>query len=256
MCYNKMMNIMRLLLCFVIFSPALGQAASLNKGVDRSARDLVKQVQDRMRSESSIITYNMRIETADWQREMRLKGWDDRIQKQFFIRILAPKKDKNTTWLKKGANLWMYLPKLERDIRIPPSMMLSNWMGSDFSNDDLIKMQSVVKDYTHKIVADDHGVVTVESIPRPDAPVVWGKIIRRISHQAMPLREDYFDEHGRHIRQLIFDQVQHMGGRDIPTRWTMQADATPNKRTVMVLEHVVFDAVIDENIFTRRNMRR
>ncbi|MDQ6970173.1 MAG: outer membrane lipoprotein-sorting protein, partial [Mariprofundus sp.] len=221
-----------------------------------TGRDLVKQVQDRLRSDSSITTYSMHIQTADWQREVRLDAWEDRLKKRFFIRILAPKKDKNTTWLKKENNLWMYLPKLERDIRIPPSMMLSNWMGSDFSNDDLVKMQSVVVDYTHQIVADEQGVFSVESIPRPNAPVVWGKVIRRITHDGMPLSEDYFDEHGEHIRKLVFDQVQSMGGREIPTRWLMQADATPDKHTVMVLQHIVFDAVIDDHVFTRRNMRR
>jgi len=240
----------------VVWILLLGCMPVLALGAEITARDLVKQVQDRLRSDSSITTYSMRIQTADWQREVRLDAWEDRLKKRFFIRILAPKKDKNTTWLKKENNLWMYLPKLERDIRIPPSMMLSNWMGSDFSNDDLVKMQSVVVDYTHQIVADEQGVFSVESIPRPNAPVVWGKVIRRITHDGMPLSEDYFDEHGEHIRKLVFDQVQSMGGREIPTRWLMQADATPDKHTVMVLQHIVFDAVIDDRVFTRRNMRR
>jgi len=221
-----------------------------------SGRDLVQQVQDRLRSASSVTRYHMHVQTADWQRDVRLDAWDDRANKRFFIRILAPKKDKDTTWLKKGGNLWMYLPKLERDIRIPPSMMLSNWMGSDFSNDDLVKMESVVEDYTHRILAEENGVFTVESIPRPNAPVVWGKIIRRISKNTLPLSEDYYDEHGRHIRQLLFDRVRLMGGREIPTRWLMRVDARPDKHTVMVLERVTFDAEIGDSVFTRRNMRR
>lgn len=228
----------------------------INVSGQANARDLIQKVQDRLRSDTSITRYTMRIVTADWQREVSMDAWDDRIKKRFFIRILAPKKDKNITWLKNGGNLWMYLPKLERDIRIPPSMMLSNWMGSDFTNDDLVKMESVVEDYRHKILADVDGVFTVESVPKPDAPVVWGKIIRRVTFNAMPLSEDYFDEHGVHIRHLIFDQIQMMGGREIPTRWTMQSQGTPDKRTVMLLEHVVFDADINDHIFTRRNMRR
>ncbi len=220
-----------------------------------TASDLVQKVQDRLRSDTSIARYAMRIETANWQREVRLDAWDDRSKKRFFIRILAPRKDKNTTWLKDGGNLWMYLPKLERDIRIPPSMMLSNWMGSDFTNDDLVKMESVVKDYSHRLLADQDGVYTVESIPKPDAPVVWGKIVRRITHDAMPLSEDYYDEHGKHIRHLAFDRVRHMGGRDIPSRWIMQAMATPDKRTVMILEDIRFDTPIKDSVFSRANMR-
>ncbi len=220
-----------------------------------TAADLVLKVQNRLRSDTSIARYTMRIETADWQREVRLDAWDDRTKKRFFIRILAPRKDKNTTWLKDGGNLWMYLPKLERDIRIPPSMMLSNWMGSDFTNDDLVKMESVVKDYSHQLLSDQDGVYTVESVPKPDAPVVWGKIVRRLTHDAMPLSEDYYDEHGKHIRHLAFDQVKHMGGRDIPSRWIMQAVGTPDKRTVMILEEISFDVLIKDRVFSRANLR-
>jgi len=220
-----------------------------------SAADLVQKVQDRLRSDTSYARYAMRIETANWQREVRLDAWDDRVKKRFFIRILAPRKDKNTTWLKDGGNLWMYLPKLERDIRIPPSMMLSNWMGSDFTNDDLVKMESVVEDYDHKLLSDEQGVYLVESTPKPLAPVVWGKIVRRISHDIIPLSEDYYDEHGKHIRHLAFDHVRHMGGRDIPSRWIMQAMATPNKRTVMILEDIRFDMPLKNSMFSRANMR-
>jgi len=239
--------------------PLAGYCQHDNPGVDQRvavARDLVRQVQDRLRSDTSIARYTMRIKTADWQREVRLDAWDDRTKKRFFIRILAPRKDKDTTWLKDGDNLWMYLPKLERDIRIPPSMMLSNWMGSDFTNDDLVKMESVVEDYHHKLLEDKDDVYTVESVPKPDAPVVWGKIVRRISHNIIPLSEDYYDEHGKHIRHLVFDRVQEMDGREIPTRWMMQQLNTPDKHTVMILERIVFDASIGGNVFTRANLRR
>jgi outer membrane lipoprotein-sorting protein len=242
------------LLFLMIGLPSGGYAQNVNQAAVTAA-DLVQKVQDRLRSDSSISRYAMRIETANWQREVRLDAWDDRSRKRFFIRILAPKKDKNTTWLKDGGNLWMYLPKLERDIRIPPSMMLSNWMGSDFTNDDLVKMEAVVKDYTHRLLADQAGIYTVESRPKPDAPVVWGKIVRRITHDAMPLSEDYYDEHGKHIRHLAFDRVRHMGGRDIPSRWIMQAMATPDKRTVMILEDIRFDAPIQDSVFSRAKMR-
>jgi len=151
---------MRWMMWFLIWMTALGlplctAAAPMQ---DVTATDLVSKVQDRLRSQTSYARYTMRIETAEWQRTVRLDAWDDRRHKRFFIRILAPRKDKDTTWLKDGGNLWMYLPKLERDIRIPPSMMLSNWMGSDFTNDDLVKMESVVEDYHHRLLSDRDGV--------------------------------------------------------------------------------------------------
>ncbi len=226
---------------------------------DPEARELVRKVQQLMRSETSIARYTMRIETPEWQRSVRLDAWDDRSRKRFFIRILEPRKDRDTTWLKDGSNLWMYLPKLERDIRIPPSMMLSSWMGSDFTNDDLVKMESVVNDYHHRLIHRDAEKVIIESIPKPDVAVVWGKILHTIGSDGIPLADDYYDEHGRHIRHLSFDQVRPMDGRRIPTRWIMQplsGEDAKGKRTVMLLESIRFDVPIPDRVFTRAHLRR
>ncbi|MDX8400999.1 MAG: outer membrane lipoprotein-sorting protein, partial [Mariprofundaceae bacterium] len=121
-----MRAIVALLLVLPVFAPA---------AIGAEAADLIRKVQDLLRSDTSIARYTMRIETPDWQREIRFDAWDDRPRKRLFIRVLAPPKERGSAWLKDGGNLWMYLPKLERDIRIPPSMMLSSWMGSDFTND-------------------------------------------------------------------------------------------------------------------------
>ncbi|TLS73955.1 outer membrane lipoprotein-sorting protein [Mariprofundus erugo] len=255
---------MRLFIAHVVIVLVLvghaGGACAGGQFSDADARALVEKVQQLLRSDTSMARYTMRIETPEWQREMRMDTWDDRVHKRFFIRILSPAKDRDTTWLKDGANLWMYLPRLERDIRIPPSMMLSNWMGSDFTNDDLVKMESVVDDYNHHLIARDERAYTIESIPRPDAPVVWGKIVHRISLDGMPLSDDYFDEHGVHIRRLLFDQVREMGGRKIPSRWTMQpldeAGELQGKQTVMIVESVSFDVRLDDAVFSRANLRR
>ncbi len=223
---------------------------------DLDARNIIQKVQDLMRSNTSTARYNMQIQTVDWQRTIRFDAWDERVEKRFFIRVLAPRKEKGTAWLKSGKNLWMYLPKLERDIRIPASMMLSSWMGSDFTNDDLVKMDSVVADYDHTIIKKDEHSVTIESTAKPDAPVVWGKIIHIVSHAGIPLSDDYYDEHGAHIRHLAFSEVQMMDGRRIPTLWVMQPLKDVGKRTLLKLEKATFDKPIQASIFTRANLRR
>ncbi len=245
-------------MCWMVVLISMFAAAPLSVAAQQSdaARALVQKVQDLMRSDTSITRYTMRIETPEWQRSVQLDAWDDRASKRFFIRILKPRKDQDTKWLKNGDNLWMYLPKLERDIRIPPSMILSSWMGSDFTNDDLVKMESMVEDYTHHITSrtDDH--IVIESIPRPEAAVVWGKIVHTIRPDGIPLSDDYYDEHGRHIRHLAFDRVRKLGGRMIPSRWTMRPLGRADKQTVMLLERIQFDVPIEDSVFTRANLRR
>jgi hypothetical protein len=189
-----------------------------------------------------------------------MKSWDDRPGKRFFIHILAPKKEQDTTFLKVGGNLWMYIPKLERDIKIPPSMMLNSWMGSDFTNDDLVKSSSVVDDYTHRLLAlegeGDARVAVIESLPKPDAPVVWGKLVHRVRLDGMPLEEVFFDERGKEVRRLSFEAVAEMGGRRIPTRWSITPLAEPDRRTVLEIEEIAFDVPIRAATFGRANLSR
>lgn len=223
---------------------------------DEDAYRAMQALQDLLRSQTSIATYTMRVSTPDWQRSVRFQAWDDRPGKRFFIRILEPEKDAGTAYLKLSGNLWMYLPKLERDIRIPPSMMLSSWMGSDFTNDDLVKSSSVLDDYTHRIIAHGKDEFTVESLPKEDAPVVWGRLVHVIRGDGIPLSEAFYDEHGRQVRLLSFSDVKTMGGRMIPSRWTMQPLDEPGKRTELILEQASFDPPLDDSLFIRANLKR
>ncbi len=246
---------MRLFRFLTVLWVILGSGINAWAGGGREATQLMTRVQDLLRSRTSIATYTMRVITPEWQRSVRFDAWDDRPGKRFFIRILAPKKDAGTTWLKLGGNLWMYMPKLERDIRIPPSMMLSSWMGSDFTNDDLVKEASVVNDYTHRIIARTEHTVTIESLPKPDAPVVWGKLVHVIGNDDIPLSEAFYDEHGRKRRELKFEDVRRMGGRRIPARWVMSPLDSPGKQTILQIERIAFDPVISDATFTRANLK-
>ncbi len=239
---------------------ALGHSGAVSADPDEAAVELVRKVQELLRSDTNIAVYRMEVVRPEWRRAMRLKSWDDRPGKRFFIHILSPVKDRDTTFLKVGGNLWIYLPKLERDIRMPPSMMLTSWMGSDFTNDDLVKSSSVVDDYEHRILSRQgrgkDQVTTIESLPLPDAPVVWGKLIHRVRADGMPLDELFFDERGREVRKLSFEAVKELDGRRIPTRWVLQPTGKPGHSTVLEIEDIAFDAAIPEATFERANLSR
>lgn len=250
-----MMRRLLLFLCLLaILLPPLSPAAPL------TGQDIVQRVEDLLWGRTSEGRYEMRITTPHWQRTLELQVWMDRPEKTF-IRILSPAKEAGTGSLRIANEMWNYLPKVERIIKIPPSMMLQPWMGSDFTNDDLVKESSIVHDYTHELAGEEaqEGTVVyrIESTPRPEAAVVWGKLVYEVRRDdLMPLRLSYFDERGRLIKVLSFSAVREMGGRTLPTRWEMRPVAKPGNSTVIRLLEVRFDIAIESGIFTLRNLRR
>jgi outer membrane lipoprotein-sorting protein len=204
--------------------------------------------------------YEMTITTPRWQRTLGLRLWMDR-PKRSFVRIVSPAKEAGIGSLRIGAEMWNYLPNVERIVKIPPSMMLQPWMGSDFTNDDLVKESSILDDYSQRVVGttqvDGEAVVQVEAVPKPEAAVVWGRIVYWVRRaDAVPLKQEYFSERGERVRVLAFSDVRKVGDRVLPTRWEMRPDAKPGNSTVVVLKDATFDRPVDDEIFSQRNLQK
>ena len=229
---------------------------------DEDADALIRSMEDRTRAETNIATYRMEIVRADGDdRQFRMQSWDDRAGDRSFIHILSPRRERDTTFLKVEGNLWMYLPRAERDIKIPPAMMLMSWMGSDFTNDDLVNSSSAVDDYDNTILDREPGpdgidIITIESIAHAEAPVVWGKLVARIRADGVPISQLFFDEDGVLVRSLTFSDIQEFGGRLVPTRMVMVPETEEGRSTVLVIEEMAFDEAIPDAIFTRANLSR
>ncbi|MCB1749009.1 MAG: outer membrane lipoprotein-sorting protein [Gammaproteobacteria bacterium] len=204
--------------------------------------------------------YAMTITTPRWQRTLALRVWIERPGRSF-VRIESPAKEAGIGSLRIGAQMWNYLPAVERTVKIPPSMMLQPWMGSDFTNDDLVKASSMLEDYEHQRLDGStyrgEPAWQVSAKPMPGAAVVWGRIeiwVRR--DDFLPLAQDYFDERGRLVRTLRFSDVRMVGGRRVPTRWEMQPADEPAQRTTVVLDDAVYDQPIADEVFSQRNLQR
>ncbi|URI07757.1 outer membrane lipoprotein-sorting protein [Aquincola tertiaricarbonis] len=223
-------------------------------------RDILDRVEKLLWGSTVQGEYEMTIATPRWQRTLGLRLWMDRPRRSF-VRILSPAKEAGIGSLRIGTEMWNYLPNVERIVKIPPSMMLQPWMGSDFTNDDLVKESSILDDYTHKVIAtvrlDGETVVQVEAVPKPDAAVVWGRIIYWVRRaDAMPLKQEFFSERGERVRVLTFSDVRQVGGRILPTRWEMRPDAKPGNSTTVVLKNAVFDRPVHDEIFSQRNLQK
>ena len=237
-------------------------AAAPGWGAELTGTEIVRRAERILRGESNRGTYEMTVTTPRWERTLKLKVWQKGLEKTF-IRILEPPKEAGIGSLKLGYQMWNYIPRVERVIKIPPSMMMQPWMGSDFTNDDLVKESSIVHDYTHRLLGVEslggERAYRVEAVPKPQAPVVWGRIVLWIRQaDFMPLRQDYYDERGRLIRRLVFSDFRRLHGRLLPTRWEMipLTEKKKGRRTVIRVLDVEYNIPLDDGIFTLRNLKR
>jgi outer membrane lipoprotein-sorting protein len=249
-------------ICLGLMWLVLGQVSpSAN---DQRAREIVDRAARLFISKSSIATMEMQITKQDLQRTISMQFWS-LGESNILIRIRRPQEDAGTAILKAGNKIWYYLPKANRTVEIRASMMMTSWMGSNFTLDDLVKQSRLTDDYviTATFEGQRDGVAVSEYTltPKPAAAVVWGKITLEVRQaDRLPVRQRYFDEDGKLVRGLTFSEYKTVSGRLVPTRLVMQSlDKSGQKvveQTTITYEKIVFDTPISEEIFSLKNLKQ
>jgi len=225
----------------------------------QEALDIIKMVDQKMRGNYSYQELEMKIVRPDWERSITMKSWSKGTTYALIL-ISSPAKEKGQVFLKRDKEMWNWVPSIERMIKIPPSMMMQSWMGSDFTNDDLVRESSIVVDYEHNYLGEEevNGKVCwkLQLDPKPEAPVVWGKIIAWIDKEYNQLKVEYYDEDGYLMNIMHQSDIRRMDDRDIPTHLEMVPADEEGKKTVINILSAKFDDPIPENFFSQQNMQR
>ena len=220
---------------------------------------VITHIDQLYRSETSHAEMEMQIVTPHWERTLAMTIWTKGMDKTF-IQITAPKKEQGVATLRIGNEMWNYLPKTNKTMKIPPSMMMGSWMGSDFTNDDLVRESSMRNDYTYQFVtpedaSPDH--LYIQLIPKEESPIVWGKIIAAVqSDDYIPVWQRFYDEKGNLMRVMNFKEIKTFGGKTVPSVMEMLPENKEGHKTVVRWMNATFDSDIDDKIFTRRNLQR
>jgi outer membrane lipoprotein-sorting protein len=227
---------------------------------EKTAKEIIQIADEKNRGETSQGAMAMKIIRPNWERTVEMKSWS-KGDDYFLIYITAPAKDKGQVFLKRKKEMWNWVPSIERMIKIPPSMMMQSWMGSDFTNDDLVKQSSIVKDYTHELEGEEEirgqSCYKIILIPLPDAPVVWGKIIAWVTIDGYNLwKSEYYDEDEFLINIENAYDIKSFGDRELPSKIEIQPADEPEKKTVLLLKDVIFNKPIDDSYFTQQYMKQ
>lgn len=225
-----------------------------NTALALDVQSLIREIEQQYMGTSSRARTTMQVKTSHWERAMEMEAWS--LGRDYFlVRILEPAKERDVATLKRDREVWNYLPKVDRIIKIPPSMMGGSWMGSHITNDDLVKANHIDEDYELRLLEETTTHYVIECLPKAEAAVVWGKIIYRVRKEPrVPEQVDYYDEEMIRVREIHFDEVQQIGERIVPLRLTVLPLEKPEERTILHYRELVYDLGLDEAFFSLRNL--
>ena len=227
-------------------------------GAQRTPREIIDHVDRLLRGNSSRGTMVMEIRTAHWTRSLEMQVWSLGTE-YALVRVTSPEKEAGTATLKVKNDVWNYLPHVDRTIRIPPSLMMGSWMGSHFTNDDLVKQSRLIDDYDIAMGFDGvrDGVRVWEFVltPKPDAAVVWGRIVEQVRQEdLLPTWAKFYDDRQKLARTLTFTDVRTLGGRRLPSLLTVLPADNPGESTVVRYRDLEFDVGLTPDFFSLRNL--
>lgn len=226
----------------------------------QDATDIIRKMDEKMQGNSNRVEMTMTIVRPKWTREMSMKSWSEGTENSLIL-VTGPARDKGTAFLKRNEEMWNWQPTIDRVVKLPPSMMMQSWMGSDFTNDDLVKQSSIVNDYVHTLEKDTviqgYDCFKIKMVPKEEAAVVWGKVVQYVSKQDyLQMLVKFYDEDDFLINTMLMSEIKEMGGRTIPTKMEVIPAENPDQKTMIVYKDIEFDIKIPENFFSMQNMKK
>lgn len=226
----------------------------------QSAVEIIQKSQDLINGSQSYAEMDITIIRPKYTRTMSMKSWT-KGEKYALTLVTAPVKDKGTVFLKRDKEVWNWVPNIDRSIKLPPSMMSQSWMGTDLTNDDLIRQTSLIKDFTHTL----HGTETVDGmecfkitlVPKPNTAVVWGKITVWIEKTHYnQLKANFYDEDDELVNTFKGSELKKFGNKTLVSKFEMIPADKPGNRTVMTYKTLDFQVKLSDDFFTTQNMKK
>lgn len=229
-------------------------------GYSQDAKEIIRKADRKMRGETSKATMEMKIIRPTWDRTIRFKSWTKGLDYSMTL-VTYPPQEEGQVFLKRENEMWNWNPTINRMIKLPPSMMSQGWMGSDYTNDDMLKESSIVVDYNHKLLGEEtiegENCYKIELIPKENAAVVWGKIIMWISTKELyELKSEFYDEFDELSKTHMGSEIEYMDDRRIPTKYEIVPADDEKQKTVVKIQSMEFNIPIKEGFFSQQNMKR
>jgi hypothetical protein len=251
---------MRLNKIVLILASILIAGLFIQQKTDLTATDIIIKANDLRYGETSQGIMEMTLVRPKWTRSVSMKMWTKGTDYSLVL-ITGPAKEKGQVFMKRETEMWNWIPKISRMIKLPPSTMSQGWMGSDYTNDDMMNEGSLVQKFNHKIIRsekfEEMDCWVIESTPKDDDDVIWGKKISWISKDGFfSLKTESYDEDMYLVKTEIASDIIIMGGKRLPSNFEIIPEDNPGNKTIVVLKDIIFDKPIEESFFSQQNMKR
>ncbi|MEL6659207.1 MAG: outer membrane lipoprotein-sorting protein [Bacteroidota bacterium] len=226
----------------------------------QDAKEIIQRAEDKLRGASSYSEMKMTVVRPDWSREVTMKSWAVGRDLSLIL-ITGPARDKGVAFLKREREIWNWQPTIDRTIKMPPSMMMQSWMGSDFTNDDLVRESSILRDYDHELIdeetVDGRSSWKIKLTPKPDAAVVWGEIFMWVDQaEYIQLKTEFYDEDGYLVNTMLGKAIKDMDGKLLPSIMEIIPAEEEGHKTVLEYVSLDFDITVKDSFFSVQNMKR
>jgi outer membrane lipoprotein-sorting protein len=249
----------RIVLFWILFFLCSSFPIAFAQDQPPDVQKIIDKVDKLFRSNSSAGVMEMTVATPHWERTMKMNIWSEGMDKTF-ISIVSPKKDAGIATLRIENEMWNYFPNIDKVMKVPPSMMMGSWMGSDFTNDDLVKESSMTRDYHGSLITPEGAKPEyhyLQLVPKKSTPSVWGRIVLTVRKKDLiPVREQYFDEKGREMRTMELSAIREFDGKRIPSVLEMVPLNKKGHKTVIRYIDMNFTRPLGSNVFTLRNLQK
>jgi len=225
-----------------------------------SVTDILQKMEQRMRGDAMYAELSMQTIRPRYTREVAMKSWS--LGNDYsLIFITAPARDKGVGFLKRDKEIWNYLPNIDRTIKMPPSMMSQSWMGSDFSNDDLVRESTILEDYDHRILGeeqlDGYDCWKIEMIPHPESSVVFSKVLLWVAKEKyFQMRVENYDDDDELVSTMVFSDIKMLGGRELPAKLEIIPEDKPGQKTVLIYHEADFNPQLSQDFFSIQNLKQ
>ena len=251
-------NLSRLWRTKVIGIAMLGGIAISMNTATPTAEQILKQAEQKLSATSVIAEMDITITRPRWTKKMSLKTWAKGTEYAVAC-VTGPDKDKGTVYLKSGNDVYNYLPKIKKTVKLPATLLSQNWMGTDMSTDDLVKLTQLTQDYSATVsgskMVSGRDCYEITLTPKADADVLWGKLVTCIDKKDyIQLKTVFYDEDLEVVNTMVASEIKNLGGKMIASKMIMKPAGKAGQSTKVVYRSMTFNKTIPSAFFTKANM--